>query len=159
MSVQEVVDAANASIGVDYCADVCQARCCRSGNIYFDPKYIDLITLGHPELVRVNQGVVWLSIKHGCPSLSDDNRCMIYDEKGRPDCCRDMPLKYRERGEERFLKIHLCPAVEDGILNEHLKAVLQIAEAEGVEILRYPERASENLNLPEPLVEFLEHFR
>jgi|GEM_PF-4437647 len=137
MDPQEIANEGNSSIGVDYCANVCHARCCKSGGIWFEERYIDLITQGQPELVyRIHRGIAHVRTDlGGCPSLDEDNRCMVYDEEGRPYPCKNYPLQFKVSSESpkgRYLKVWKdCTAVKAGLLDDYIARI----EAEDVEIL------------------------
>ena len=85
---------------------------------------------------RVHRGIAHVRTDSGgCPSLGDDNRCMVYDEDGRPDPCRDYPLQFKVSSESpkgSYLKVwKKCAAVKAGLLDEYIARI----EAECVEIL------------------------
>jgi Fe-S-cluster containining protein len=122
MNLAAVVQEANASIGQDYCAEVCGAKCCMRGYVFFKPEYVNLITQGQPGLVsRTHRGWSQLSNElHGCPSLSEDNSCMIHDEEGRPPCCIYFPLKLVYDEGKPIVIVQRCDAVNAKMIDEYL---------------------------------------
>ena len=122
MDDDQLLDEARSSIGW-FCMSECKALCCRKGSVPLrDTAEVDVVVDGMSQewkelklLTKEDNGLHLLHVeKHGCPRLTQDFKCSVYDK--RPQACRDFPLYVLGK---KIVAAAWCPAVQKGLFEKH----------------------------------------
>ena len=106
-----------------YCMEVCRAICCRRGFLPLTSNEAEIIIPNKDELIKKkvlrasNDGKFILSLSvFGCPQLDKENKCRIWKNPNRPQCCGEFPVFERKEG---ILFSKRCNAVVMGLLDKY----------------------------------------
>lgn len=94
---------------------VCQAKCCRRGQLLLEHKESLEI---YPHALADERGYVQVPLDNGCPKLALDFSCSIYEK--RPRACKDYPLYPKGK---LLLVATSCQGVQTGQLNKQLEKI------------------------------------
>lgn len=106
----------------NYCINICQAKCCRRGQLLLELKESLEI---YPHAKADDQGYVRVPLENGCPKLDTNFSCTIYEK--RPRTCREYPLYPKGK---LLLVATSCEGVQKGKLDKHL----QLLKKQGYQI-------------------------
>lgn len=122
----------------DYCCNVCQAKCCRSGCTTIKTVAAVELIIGHDSAKFRAKGYLrtnadgHLSLLHDaampCPKLQRNNegiaRCTVHGNESRPSVCNDYPL-FLNKDRDTVIPADNCQAVQQGLLTEFFTHVQQ----------------------------------
>lgn len=92
----------------NYCLEICPAKCCSKGKICLTDSELTLIKENDRTNIDMCNGlnVLNLDIKP-CPKLNQNNKCLIFDNLGRPKMCSEFPFFLRYK---TLIISEFCPA-------------------------------------------------
>ena len=111
----------------EYCAINCYSKCCKEGELRLWEDEVDLVTQGRREeleknfhLFKLKDGTETYSLLLGgfypCPSLIEDDRCILHDgDRGAKNCIK-YPL-FKNEQEKIVIVMKRCDAVKSGLLD------------------------------------------
>ena len=129
----ELLEQARSSIS-DFCMNECKALCCRKGYLIVKPDQFDLVANKKKiKFKKLEDSSCSINIgKTPCPSLDKDFRCVIHNDKNRPDACKNSPLFLHNK---TIIPVPFCPAIKKGLLDTYLKKLESLRNKENQELL------------------------
>lgn len=83
----------------NFCIEDCKAYCCRKGYLIIKAEKVPIVTKNNQEelikqgsLKKINDRKYSLNLSNSCPSLKEDHKCSIHENKDRPLACRNFPI-------------------------------------------------------------------